>query len=147
MKDLMFLLPLLGVMIIYYLFIDHIDKCIGTEEALFTEEECPSKDVLLYKNIEDLVSTFKANHLDFDVIDSPSFPRLCFYKTVLGVSENDLDNLLICKIAKHFDADVLTVAKCNLQVYHEIFDCEEVDVVISDTSEIKSILNGWGIIC
>lgn len=147
MKDLMFLFPLLGVMIIYYLFIAHIDKCVGAEEALFSEKECVSKDVLLYKNVGDIAFYLKENHLDFDVTDYPSFPKLCFYKIVLGISENDLDNLLICKIAKHFDADVRTVAKCNLKVYHEIFDCEEVDVVISNIDEVKSILDGWEITC
>lgn len=147
MQDLIFLLPLLVVIILYYIFIDHIDEYIASQEELFNEEEFTSKDVLLYKNIEDITAILKTNHVVYDVIEYPSFPQFCCYKIVLGISESDLDNLLVCKIAKRFNPAVQTIAKCNLQIYHEIFDCEDVDVVVSSINEAMSILNEWEVIC
>lgn len=146
MKEYILIFPLLGIMVVYYYFLSRIDKFISTEEALYETEEFTYKDILLYKDADEIVATLKANNLKFDLVEYPGIPRFCYYKVVVGVSNSDLDNLLLCKTAKRFDPFVRTVAKCNVQMYQEMFHCEEIDAVVADSSEVKVILGEWEVL-
>ncbi|NCB42351.1 MAG: hypothetical protein EOM59_06995 [Clostridia bacterium] len=146
MKDIILIFPLLALMVAYYYFMCCVDKFISTEEALCEAEEFVNKDMLLFKGEAELIDVCEDNGVRFDLIESPCLPRFCCYRIVLGVSDNDLDNLLICKASKRFDPFVRTVAKCNAQVYHEIFSCEEVDAVVTNSIEISAILREWEVI-
>jgi len=146
MKDFILIFPLLTLMAVYYYFVARIDKYISTEEALYEAEEFVYKDVLLLKDAGEIEAIFEANHVTFDFVEHPDIPRFCSYRVVIGVSDNDLNNLLICKAAKRFNLLTRTIAKCNIQMYQEIFHCEEIDAVVTDIREVKAILREWEVI-
>ena len=146
MKDLILIFPLLGIMAFYYYLLSRLDHFVSTDNALYNADTLSYKDILVYKCEPEILSLFTGNHIQYDLIESFDIPKLCCYKAVLGISDNDLDNLLICKTAKNFNPFVTTVAKCNLNIYRTIFSCKEIDVVVTDINQLQTILKEWEVI-
>jgi Trk K+ transport system NAD-binding subunit len=78
-------------------------------------------------------------------IDEPDIPVNVQIMMVLAISNNDLDNLLLCNKARHHFPDVYLIAKCNDALYQDIFKDTGVHQIInsnySEVSIIEIIMN------
>ena len=146
MNDLILIIPLLGLMGFYYYLLSKLDRFVSRADTLYKADALSYKDILVYKGAPEVIAMLASNHIQFDLIECFDIPKLCCYKTVLGISDNDLDNLLICKTAKHFDPCVQTLAKCNFKMYQALFSCEEIDAVVQDAQQIEAILKEWEVL-
>lgn len=146
MEELFIIIPLLAFMAILYRWMCHLDEFCGLKIDPGQDSEYVWKDVLLFGKDPSLCSSLRSQRLDFDTVECPAFPLLRMYRIVAAISENDLDNMLLCTLAKQRDPSVRTVALCNGRVYREIFDQPAVDVVVTDRLTILKILTAWEVL-
>lgn len=146
MEDLFIIIPLLVFMAILYRWMCHLDEFCGLKADPAQDSEYVWKDVLLFGKDASLCMSLRTQRLDCDVVECPAFPLLRMYRIVAAVSESDLDNMLLCTLAKQRDPSVRTIALCNDQVYREIFDQPAVDAVVTDRQDIMKTLAAWEVL-
>lgn len=79
-----------------------------------------------------------------DAVEGPELPAPCAYRLVLAVSENDLNNLLLCASARRELKSIQLIARCNDPLDREIFRQQRVDVTVSSLGELTALLSNWG---
>ncbi len=146
MTNVILICSIVCIMAFGYYVMCRLDEFVGSRESLVSSIKYSDKDVLLFKGSFDAYSLLSQNKLTYDVVEFPSLPALCRYRVVIGLSENDLDNLLVCVSAKRANPSCKTVARCNTQIYREVFKRQDVDAVIFDVEQVKTILNEWKVI-
>lgn len=146
MEELFIMVPLLVFMAVLYRWMCHLDEYCGIHSEPEQDPEYLWKDVLLFGADPALYTALRARQLECDAVECPAFPLLRMYRIVVAASKNDLDNLLLCTLAKQRDPSMRTVALCNGPVYREIFDHPSVDGTAADRLEIPEILAAWGVL-
>jgi hypothetical protein len=74
------------------------------------------------------------------LISEPHVPVPVSVVAVLALSDNDLDNLLLCHEAKHLCADVYTIALCNDQLFLHFFRDAGIDQVLMGQQPVDSLI-------
>lgn len=146
MEELFIMVPLLVFMAILYRWMCRLDEYCGVRSEAGQDSEYLWKDVLLFGSDPALCEELRTRRLECDVVACPAFPLLRMYRIVVAASPSDLDNLLLCTMAKQRDPSMRTVALCNGPVYREIFDHPSVDGTVTDRLEIPAILAAWGVL-
>ena len=139
MEDFLIIAPLLAFMVILYRWMGHLGSVCGLNTDPGQESEYMRKDVLLFGKDPPLEGSLRNRQMDFDVVEYPAFPLLRMYRTVIAVSQSDLDNLLLCVVAKQRDPSIRTVALCNGRIYRQLFDQTCVDKVITDVHILSQL--------
>jgi hypothetical protein len=146
MADFILFISIVSLIALGYYAMCRLDNFIAAGRSVPQQTEYKDKDVLLYKGPYEIYSLLDKSKISYDIVDYPSLPDWTRYRIVFGLSESDLDNLLLCSGAKHADFSVKTVARCNDQVYRDIFMREDIDAVVFDMQQAKAILNEWKVI-
>jgi len=146
MIDVILFISIIFIIALGYYVMCCVDNFICSGEDIEKQIEYKDKDVLLYKCSYKIYSLLDSRNVSYDIVDYPALPALNHYRIVLALSENDLDNLLLCSSAKHANPYSRTIARCNSQIYREIFMREDVDAVIFDQDQEIAILNEWKVI-
>jgi hypothetical protein len=74
------------------------------------------------------------------LISEPHVPVPVSIMAVLALSDNDLDNLLLCHEAKHLCADVYTIALCSDQLFRHYFHDAGIDQVLMGQQSVDSLI-------
>lgn len=146
MADLILFISIISILALGYYAMGRLDSFIAAGRSVPNLTEYQDKEVLLYKGPYEIYSLLDKNKVSYDIVDYPSLPAWTRYHVVLGLSENDLDNLLLCSDAKRTHPSLQTVARCNDEVYRDVFKREDIDAVIFDMQQVKAILNEWKVI-
>ena len=132
----------------YYL-MGRIDKFLNTRTLADTAHEDCEK-VLLYASEKDyaaLKSSLMSNNIPVLSTGEPDIPENARIIAVLAISNNDLDNLLLCNKAKHLFPDAYLVAKCNDAVYQDIFRDTGVQHIINRDYSEDALTACFGSFC
>ena len=88
-----------------------------------------------------LESALQKEKIPYRMITDPQIPEDLKPVAILALSENDLNNLLLCTTARHQFPAVFTIARCNNSLYHHLFQQGVVDKVIIEPLSTESLLH------
>jgi hypothetical protein len=138
------IVAILGVVAYGYLLMARVDRFLNNESFEDGVHEIDNRVVLIYAFDNDY-SVIKASLSDKKIpyiqTCEPEIPDNVEIMTVLAVSDNDLDNLLLCCKARHLFPDVFLIAKCNDLLYHSIFINTGIQCVLTGTFTPDVILS------
>ncbi|SMP55184.1 NAD-binding protein [Anoxynatronum buryatiense] len=86
-------------------------------------------------------SMLQQEKIPYRIVTEPQIPEDVKPIAVLALSENDLNNLLLCTTAKHQFPAVLTVARCNDSLYRHLFQQGGVDTVLEESLPAEDLLH------
>lgn len=128
---------------------DHIDSFLESNKQENKSQNSQNK-VLIFCNDKAAVALIKkqmnGRKLGCAFTEIPALPTQNYYKAILAISTNDLDNILICQQAKKGSVSHI-LAVCNNKMYANIFDEFDIQNVfynIQDALEILiSVVERW----
>lgn len=149
MQDAVLIIAMIGVFAFGLYLMKCIDVFLAGGESNSKSDNLVQKDVLLFcdhdcgnTEIEKLIKTLGEEPFSLDIVDSPGIPSNSRYGVVIALSSNDMDNLMLCAVAKHTHGDNYTIAKCNDRLYESIFRRQDVDALVYDAKNVVPLLCG-----
>lgn len=101
---------------------------------------------LLFGQEEDIFSArewLKKSHFCYDEVDAPTLPREGNFRFLLALSKSDVDNLLLCSVARRRFDSIKTAARISDTVYLPVFKEAGIDYILPSNgdTEIMELLN------
>ncbi|MDW7657571.1 MAG: NAD-binding protein [Bacillota bacterium] len=136
----------IGIVLFGYLIMSWLDAFFQKGGFIDSPAAKMEKSLLLYcaKQAEQLLDRLEPllqqQGLRYCLIPEPHVPLPASILAVLAISDNDLDNLLLCHEAKHLHADVYTIALCNDPLFTDFFKDAGIDQVLTGNQPADALV-------
>jgi len=113
-----------------------LDSFIGGGDITNEPPENEQKDALVFAESNTITyakETFSASELVLEYTEKPYLPPNSSYRIIFALSENDLDNILICLQAKRL-SNTYAIALCSERIYQNIFEEAKIEHIVYDLS-------------
>lgn len=147
MQNAVLVISMVGVFIFGFLLMRRVDGFLTGGGFHKTPGDSVVKDVLVFSECakqSDEMNAIKDSlgglAKQYDIINKPQIPEKCRYGIVVSISDNDMENLMLCAMAKRLYVDVFTVAKCNDKRYEPVFCRDDIDVFVFDDRSALSCI-------
>lgn len=143
MTDWIYALLLLALFSGGYRIMMMLDRALDTQVELNQEPTAEPLRVLLFsgeeEGVERLISEMNHRGIFCDWTSEIGVRDYRNYTYVLAISENDLDNLLLCHQARRSNPEVLTAAKCTRYPYRSVFQTQKIDWIVTGQVTMDAI--------
>lgn len=132
-----------GIMLFGFVIMGQLDNFIGSSGFTESSQELLIRTILLFgekKIVTDISTHLSGRNISYHIAKEPDVPENIIFFVVLALSDNDMDNLLLCNKAKHVCPDVLTVAKCNENIYKKVFENAVINCILTGHLTPDSVL-------
>lgn len=144
----MLIILMVGVILLGFRIMARIDTFI--ENGGFEERQAVQINKILMfgeQNIvHDISCNLMENNIPYCITKEPDVPENTAFHIVMALSDNDMDNLLLCNKAIHIYPHALTIAKCNDHIYKNVFDSVGIGHILSGPITSDTVLfamKGW----
>ena len=123
----LFALMSLGILLFGYYIMSRIDAFLQHDSFIDNPNRQNEPVLLIYttKKTDPLLATLLPRlyrqKVRFLIVFDPHVPFKANVYAVLAISGSDIDNLLLCREAKHRFAEVYTIARCHDPLYRHFF--------------------------
>lgn len=137
------ILCILGVVLLGFAIVSKIDKFFDNINMEENRNEDVKNEVLIYpaegipNGLGPLLHTEGITYL---IIAKPYIPENTEFKTLIALSDCDLDNLLLCGEARHNYPGSFIIARCNDLLYLNIFENIGINHVLTGTLSASELL-------
>jgi hypothetical protein len=89
---------------------------------------------------EELVKILKSNAIDYEKIeDENQLYQIDYYSHLFAISDNDVDNLLICVVADRRGSECQKIARCNSLDNQNIFHQNHISYLSGENISAQSL--------
>lgn len=131
------ILGVIGTMLFGYFIMSRLDAFFQKGGFIDSPAAKTEKSLVLFcaqqadQLLERLESLLQQHGLRYCLVSEPHVPLPVSVLAVLAISDNDLDNLLLCHEARHVSADIYTIALCNDPLFTKFFRDAGIDRVLT----------------
>jgi hypothetical protein len=100
------------------------------------------QSILVYGNdilAQELIQVVSLKTCTIHAIDSPDFSLYPQVRLVVALGESDLDNLMICRLSKHLNPTVATIAFCQDKTHERLYLESKVDHLLMGQPAIDKV--------
>jgi hypothetical protein len=124
----------MGIIMFGFIIMRQIDNFIEDGGLGDNTQTPPKNGILLFGEqtfIRDISSRLSVKNILYYIINEPDISENFNFSIIIAISDNDIDNLLLCNKAKHICPDVLTITRCNDLIYKNVFEDVGINYILT----------------
>ena len=136
--DALLIVVTLGVFLFGYVMVKRFDTFVDSGGIPYSPEVREKKGILIHGS-PDAVRAAKKHNVLYAELKNAEFPKDgCCFSTALFLSDNEADNLRLCREARAYDPDVYIIVKClDMRMKEVYYDCGASYIVSPEESADK----------
>lgn len=137
------IIVLIGIILYGYFLMGRLDQFIERGGFVKEPEASTEKEILLYgepETIDRISHALDAAAITYDFTTEPTIKDGTIYHWIGAFSKDDTNNLLICLSAKRKNSGIRIMAKCNNNIYENVFKQTGITMIFQKDIPINRIL-------
>lgn len=140
MNTILIVVSLVGIIIYGFYLMSRLDRFWENGGFSDVQPDYILKSVLILVDAEQMPLTKAVLKSKYECVHEPVVPQNTVFKSIYALSQNDMNNILLCAQAQKVDHP-FTVALCNNKQYLSVFQDYRIDKVVFSLAEAYTLFD------